>query len=96
MWILSTGKTWHLGDPYMPLTGIRPVDGHTIDLSLSRGELQSQTAMATMTNSLLKASKATDIPVTLIGDDKGVLTKCASPIINKIKCHHASGFTHRV
>jgi hypothetical protein len=88
-WIVSTGEPQHLGDPYMSITGAGPVDGHILDLSSSRGELQSQTAMAIITNTFLTANNATDITTTLLGDNKGVQNKCATPKINKLQYHRA-------
>ncbi len=51
--------------------------------------MQSQTAIAVITNSLLTANNVTDIETTLLGDNKGVQTRCAHPIINKLQCHCA-------
>ncbi len=55
----------------MKLEGTGPVDGHAIDMSLARGELQGQTALAIMSKVLLTQNHATDIAVTLISDIKG-------------------------
>jgi hypothetical protein len=86
-WVLSTGEIRHMNDPDMSITGLGPVDGHEIDLSSSRGELQSQTAMAIMTNTLLQSHDAMNTPVTLLGDNKGVQNRCQNPQANKMSHH---------
>lgn len=87
-WILSTGEREHLGDPNMSITGYGAVDGHVMDLSSSRGELQSQTAMTVIAKALLQANDALDIPITLYGDNQGIQTKCSHPKMNKLHHHH--------
>ncbi len=86
-WILSTDEREHLGDPSMPITGYGAVDGHITDLSSSRGELQSQTAMTVIAKTLLQANEALNIPITLYGDNQGVQTKCSNPRMNKLHHH---------
>jgi hypothetical protein len=85
-WVISTGEPRHFKYPFMSISGAGPVDGHANDLSSSRGDLQSQTAMAIITNSLLQAHQATDIHVTFLGDNKGIQSKCQNITLNRL--HH--------
>jgi hypothetical protein len=85
-WILSTGESTHLDDKFMKLEGVGPVDGHAIDMSSARGELQGQTALAIMSKVLLTQNNATDIKVVLTSDNKGIQTGCNNP--KKDRLHH--------
>jgi hypothetical protein len=86
-WILSTGEQEHLGDPSMSITGHGAIDGHVMDLSSSRSELQCQTAMTVITKAVLQANDALDMPITLYGDNQGVQTKCSYPKMYKFHNH---------
>jgi hypothetical protein len=74
----------------MSISGAGPVNGHVIDLSSYRGELQSQTAMALIIKSLLQAHNATDIPITLLRDNKGIQKKCKNTHTDRLHNHHES------
>ncbi len=73
-----------LGIPIISLTQIYvykewgAVDGSPKDLSSVRGELQGQTAMAIISNLLLRAHNKLDIRTTLLGENKGIQHKCAN------------------
>jgi hypothetical protein len=54
-WILTTGELEHINDPLMTLSGGGPVDGYQADMSSTRGEIHGQTALAIMSQNLLKA-----------------------------------------
>lgn len=82
-WILLTGEMCHLGDPNMSTCGSGTVDCHTLDLSSSRGELQSQKAMTIMAEAVLQANNALELSITLYGENQGIPTKCSKSTMNR-------------
>jgi hypothetical protein len=70
----------------MKIEGVGPVHGHVIDMSSAQGELQAQTALAIMSKVLLTQNNATDIPVVLISDNKGIQTGCNNS--KRDRLHH--------
>ncbi len=71
----------------MSISGAGPVDGHEIDFSSSLWELQSQMATAIIAKHLLHANQAIDIPVLLLGDNKGIQNKYQKPCVNRLHHH---------
>jgi hypothetical protein len=80
------GSTPH-GRPKYVIRGYGPVDGLPSDLSLARGELHGQTALAIMAEKLLTSTACTDHPIKLIGDNKGIQEKKAYCKHNKLNHH---------
>jgi hypothetical protein len=50
VWIISSGHITNILDPTLFIHGSSPMDGHTHDISSSRGELQGQIAITIMTD----------------------------------------------
>jgi hypothetical protein len=78
-WIITTGETAHLSDPFMKLEGHGPVDGDKLTMSSARGEMQGQTALAIVTEAFLTAHEAKDMTVTFLIDNQSVQKSCHNP-----------------
>lgn len=71
-WVLLTGESEHLDNPYMEVEGTEPVDSYPIDMSSTWGELQSSMSLAIMSKIILTQNNASEINVVLLSDNKGM------------------------
>ncbi len=60
----------HINDPQMHISGGGPVAGFQANMSSARGEIHGQTALAIMSNNLLKAHNKQNMPVIFYGDNQ--------------------------
>jgi hypothetical protein len=80
-WIFSSGDIDDISNPMLHVMGSGPVHGYPPYLSLTRGELQGITALAIVTK-LFMDFHSFHSPVSVICDNKGVVSKCST-----IQCH---------
>lgn len=86
-WILSTGKPDHITDPLRSIQGRGTVDGAPTAISLVRGELQGQTAMAIISQLLLQEHQQASLPTILHSDNEGVPHTCTQHTLSKLQHH---------
>lgn len=67
----------------MKLEESGPVDGDNTLISSARGELQGQTTLAIIMETLLKEYDAHEMPITFITDNQGIQKSC-----HNLKIHH--------
>jgi hypothetical protein len=71
-WIPTNNNIHHFSNPNTFISGAGAFDGCHNDLSSSRGELQSQMAIAIMASNLLKTQQATKMVIHIYGNNKAV------------------------
>jgi hypothetical protein len=91
-WIVTTNNKEHFGNEELNLNGMGAVDGNARNLSSTRGEIHGQTAGLHMANILLQAHNATNIPIQMSGDNKGVQSTCATNHTNRLREHRGANF----
>jgi hypothetical protein len=91
-WIIPANNREHVRDDELNLSGKGAVDGNVHNLSSTCGEIHGQTAGLHMANILLQAHNATDIPIQISGDNKGVQSKCARNWTNCLREHREANF----
>ncbi len=63
------------------------VDGYHCNLSSAHGEIQGQTAAATLIHGLNKTLNTSNVTIQLFGDNQGVQNKCKRQTVTKLRSH---------